>query len=353
MAVEKPEETSSEEATTDRKIATKSQKLHTSALPHRFVSDALKLDITSVTLDTPKGEEVIEANSGQQEVPVMFDTEWNSLEINGTVTIPDYLPDRVFPDDECDLGDFPGRLVVVWYCRPTILRDSVTVQEGDTGAGSYEFSFTLSRGMVRGTVHVAPHLVRADTRSSAGTFATEAGERLADGDKWRILIDDDDRQDRFLHPIVEKFSEHENFPSENHLYWLDLTEPERPVLYLNGDHQAIVNVTRKKGTTGGEARLRDVIFDHIEHSVWTQLIIRTARDIDPDGNPRHGWQEDVISKFYGDLYDDADWETTALNLRDDIRSPDSIESLMKRIDRSLQNELNTPTQLLNLIEEGL
>jgi len=110
-------------------------------------------------------------------------------------------------------------------------------------------------------------------------------------------------------PIIEDFSDYDSFPDENHIHYLSLEAPRNPQLYLNREHPQVVEVLNNTGYTGGPPRLRDVLYDYIEHSVWTQLLLQTARDTSPDtGEPEYGWQEDVLDIFIDDLY--PNFETT-------------------------------------------
>jgi hypothetical protein len=155
-------------------------------------------------------------------------------------------------------------------------------------------------------------------------------------------------------PIIENFDENDKFPDENHIHYLSLDEPQNPQLYLNRDHPQVVKVLKNEGATGGPPRLRDVLYDYIEHSVWTQLLVQTARDTDTDtGETKHSWQEDVLDLFLDELYPTMEDEKAAAQLATDVRSVEDLPALMQNIEQAVHQRYDLPADTTKLIEEAI
>jgi len=336
-------------STEDVETESRTQRLRTTALPHPYRENGLEFAITDCTLDPDRD---VDIQSGSRLIQLTSLTEWDHATVTGSITVPDDLVSYVFPDDKQD--DPPGTLFVAVRCQETILRDCEIVKDDSVLAGEYPFEFDLDRAMIRGGVELQPYLVRADDRSEVdGRYATDIGARLASSDEWLLEIDDTDLPEGLLRPHIENFSEMSELPSGDHLHYLDMSDAERPTLYLNGDHSAIINVMESRGSTGPDARMRDAVYDLVEASVWPQLIIRTATDINQEGETRYDWQDDVLDLFSDKLYDDADVEEAAMNLREDVNDEDQLVTLMQHIDDAVQQKTEPPEQLINLLEEGM
>ncbi len=155
-------------------------------------------------------------------------------------------------------------------------------------------------------------------------------------------------------PVIDDFEDNDRFPNEHHIHYLSLDEPRNPQLYLNRGHPQVVNVLENEGATGGPPRLRDVLYDYIEHSVWTQLLVQTARDTDPDtGETKHEWQDDVLDKFLDELYPGLEEERAATQLATDIRSVEDIPALMQEIEEAVHQQYDIPADTTKLIEEAI
>lgn len=330
-------------------IETKTQRIRTTALPHPYRKTGLEFTVTDCTLDD---ERDVDIQSGSRLIQLTSLTEWDHATVLGTIDVPDDVINYVFPDDEQDKP--PGNLFVAIRCQQTILRDREIVAENEVPADEYTFEFNLKRTMIRGGVELQPYLVRADDRGTVDDrYATDIGARLASAEDWILEIDDTDLPEGPLRPHIENFSESSELPSSDHLHYLDMSDAERPMLYLNGDHSAIINVMESRGSTGPDARMRDAIYDLVEASVWPQLIVRTATDINKEDETRYDWQDGVLDLFHDKLYDDADVEEAAMNLREDVSDQDQLVTLMREIDDAVQQRTEPPEQLINLLEEGL
>ncbi len=323
------------------------------SLPHEYQKEALKFDIESLHLDgTPLGDRG-DLDEDEQFLSLVDEGNWETLELEGAVTIDTDTIEEVFPFNEWE--DTPGRLALVKENPLAMSRDRKILTDSPLDGGSYEFTLYINRDDHRGRVKVKPFLTRAEKGNSSGSkHASKVGARVADGVSWIIRLDERDDGGSLLMPIIEDFSDYDSFPNENHVHYLSLEAPRNPQLYLNKEHPQVVEVLKNTGATGGPPRLRDVLYDYIEHSVWTQLLMQTARDTSPDtGEPEYSWQEDVLDIFLDDLYPDLDDDEAMIQLAEDVRSHVDVPDLVQRIERAVHQQYDIPSDTTNLIEEAI
>jgi hypothetical protein len=155
-------------------------------------------------------------------------------------------------------------------------------------------------------------------------------------------------------PRIEDFGESDRFPDNQHIHYLSLEEPRNPQLYLNSQHKRVIDILNNEGSVGGPPRLRDVLYGYIEHSVWTQLLLQTARDTDSDtGETEHGWEDDVLDIFLDDLYPDLEDEEAASQLATDVRSVSDLPALMQKIEAAVHQQYDLPDDTTKLVEEAI
>lgn len=323
------------------------------SLPHEYREDALEFDVESFHLDgAPLGDRG-DLDEDNQFVSLVDAGNWETLELEGTVTVDQDIVEEVFPFDEWE--ETPGRLTLVKENPLAMSRDRQILADSPLDGGIYEFTLCINRDDHRGQVKIKPFLTRTEKGGSSGSkHASKVGARVADGLTWVVRLDERDDGGSLLMPIIEDFSDYDSFPDENHIHYLSLEAPQNPQLYLNREHPQVVKVLNNTGTTGGSPRLRDVLYDYIEHSVWTQLLMHTARDTSPDtGEPEYGWQEDVLDIFLDDLYPDLGDDEAAIQLAEDIRSHVDIPDLIQRIERTVHQQYDLPSDTTNLVEEAI
>jgi len=323
------------------------------SLPHKYQREALQFDVESFRLDGDALEDRGDLDEDDRYLSLVDETGWKTLELEGTVTVERETVEEVFPFDEWE--ETPGRLALVKENSLAISRDRQILDEPPVESGTYEFTHTIDRDDHRGRVVIEPFLTRTEKGSSGGSkHASKVGARVADGFSWVIRLDEREDGGGLLMPIIEDFSDYDTFPDESHIHYLNLEEPRSPQLYLNREHPQVIEVLQNEGATGGPPRLRDVLYDYIEHSVWTRLLMQTARDTSPDtGEPEHGWQEDVLGLFLEDLYPDLDEDEAAIQLAEDIRSHVDIPDLVQNIERAVHQQYALPADTTNLIEEAI
>ncbi|MCU4802404.1 hypothetical protein OB920_18670 [Halobacteria archaeon HArc-gm2] len=323
------------------------------SLPHEYLKEALEFDVESFRLDgTPLGDRGT-LDEDDQFLSLVDEGNWGTLEIDGAVSVEQDVVEDAFPFQEWE--ETPGRLALVKENPLAHTRDREILTDSPSGGEIYEFTLSIDRDDYRGRVKIKPFLTRTEKGESGGSnHASKVGARVADGLSWVIRLDDSEDGGGLLMPIIEDFSDYDEFPGDNHIHYLSLDPPRNPQLYLNREHKQVANVLNNTGTTGGPPRLREVLYDYIEHSVWTQLLMQTAGDTSPDtGEPEYAWQEDVLDIFLDELYPDLADDEAAIQLAEDVRSHVDIPDLVQRIDRAVHHKFDIPSDATNLIEEAI
>ncbi len=327
--------------------------LVTQSLPHAYEQDAIGFEIEDFRLDGQSLGDRGELDEEDRYLSIVDVGKWTSLEIRGTVEVEEQTVKEVFPPDEWK--ETPGKLALVKTNRLAISRSRELLAVPPLEEGSESFEIEITRENHRGRIDLEPYLVRATERDpGASNCASKVGARLADGDMWTIRLDDPTYGGGLLMPSIEDFSSSERYPGEQHIHYLSLDDPRNPQLYLNKEHPRVIKILQNEGTTYGKARLRDLLYDYIEHSVWKQLLIQTARDTDTDtGETSYDWQEDVLDIFLDNLYPHLEEEEAKLRLATDVRSVEDLPTLMERIERAVHQKYDLPLDTTKLIEEGI
>lgn len=326
--------------------------------PYTHRSDGLDLSVDNATLDDDNhtvGED------GGRWTGLDVDTEWETVQLSLTVSVPEDVVKAVFSDEE--LSEPPGRLYLTVRSPETILRERFDVAGPPIEPRTYDVTLPLSRSKLRGKVLLTPHLVRAGDPVSGtdplddgdSMYASTGGLEVATGPAWTLIVDaPDEAESQLLDGGVVSFTDHAWLPSSDHLYHLRIDGGATPELWLNADHGRVVEVLHNEGTVGTEARLRDVALDQVQQSVWTQLLVRTAADADPEtGTVRYPWQETVLELFGRSLCETDDTETAARELARRISTPNGAALLVEDVEEAVQGFVDPREQLIELVEEGL
>lgn len=335
----------------------KSQKLRQTALPYPYRKNGLDLELREYRID---GSEPVELDQeeGHSSVDLAVDEAdpWDEATIRGTLTLPEEVVDSVYPPEE--RSSPPGKLYVAVRCRESIYRGRVDVSPGPgeefLEVGDHDVEIPLEGKNLRGRVELHPFLVRSSEGEGDGPFATTPNVRLAGGEPWTVVVDEDEESgSRLIDGEEAEFSEHDHLPDQDRLYHLDFRNADSPKLWINSGHSRIVDILHANGSVGAEARMRDVVLDQIQQGVWSQLVIRAISDVDEDGEPRHEWERAVLNIFARDLTDEDDVTQASIQLREELEDPEGVAVLMERLDGSIQDYIDPRDQLINLIEEGL
>ena len=323
------------------------------SLPHEYESEAIEFHVESFRLDGTPLADRGDLDEDDQYLSLADVGNWETLELEGTVSVDQDTIEEVFPFNEWE--ETPGRLALVKENSLAISRDRQILTDSPFEGGAYDFTLRINRDDHRGKVKIRPFLTRTENGSHSGSkHASKVGARVADGLSWLVRLDEREDGGGLLMPNIEDFSDKDRFPDENHIHYLSLEAPRNPQLYLNREHPQIIEVLKNTGPTGGPPRLRDVLYDYIEHSVWTQLLMQTARDTSTDtGEPEYSWQEDVLDIFLDDLYPSLDDDEAAVQLAEDVRSHVDIPDLVQRIESTVHQQYDIPYDTTNLIEEAI
>jgi hypothetical protein len=327
--------------------------LTTQSLPHTFRREGLEFEIEEFHLDGTELGERGELDTDDRYLSIVEESGWTSLTVEGTITVDSDILQDVFPPGEW--GEPPGRLALVKTNPLAINRSRQILAEAPIEATEAEFKIDINRTEYRGTLTLEPFLTRVESGGPGATnHATKVGARLANGTPWVVRLDDPTDEGGLLMPRIEDFGESDRFPDDQHIHYLSLEEPRNPQLYLNSQHRRVINILNNEGAVGGPPRLRDVLYGYIEHSVWTQLLVQTARDTDTDtGETKYDWENDVLDIFLDDLYPDLEEEEAASQLATDVRSVDDLPALMQKIETAVHRQYDLPDDTTKLVEEAI
>jgi hypothetical protein len=321
-----------------------------SALPHKHVSDGIEWEI--VSCETDEGDEA--PTEPTTNTISLIGLDWESVTLTVEARFPEWAYDLVFPPEEEKekSENWTAKMEIVYWCRQTILRESssgVSVHE----PSSHELEVTVDRDRVHKSVKLQPALVRKESGSPDGEYASFAGHRIAEGEVWTLNTDLEKSTSNLLHPETKKFSEDDDLPSEDHLVFVDF-DRDPPGVYLNGDHERIVAALDSDSNKGWDAAVREVAYDTIETEVWPQMILEAASDITEDGGPETSWKQGVIEKFREQIYGEGTTYEEALDLlREDLSDRNRLPRLMHDIDDAIQTRNDAPNhlnKLLNLVD---
>lgn len=337
-----------------------SQRHRQTSLPFPYSSDGLNFELDTCTLDEGSPQD-LGLKTGQTHIDLTAESSltesedgvpWENAVLEGSIHVPESVISTVFPEEEQD--DPPAKLYVAVRCHGTIYRDRSIVSDAPTVSGEHSVSIELDWSNLRGTVELRPYLVRTERGDEESGYAAKPNVRLADGEQFTVLLDASEREEAaFMEGEEANFSQSPHLPDGDKLYYLDFRNESDPKLWINSDNPRIADVLRADGSVGAEPRMRDVVLDQISYGVWTQLIVRSACAVGPDGDVDYEWQRTIIESFARQLYDVTDVDEAALRLRSEVGSGDGLPHLMERIDCELQEFLDLRSQLINLMEEGL
>jgi hypothetical protein len=318
-------------------------------LPYRYDEHGLDMGFVRCQLE------------GMRDAPA-FDTERRVLELSGerfntaalrlAVTVEAALLEASFPPDE--RAHPPGRVVVLATCAATRVRRSIILSDGVLAAGRLEGTIELYARDLSGTMELVPMLLRSTERVGADDgYASAAWTRLASGRAIEVRIDAArPLHGEYLDIRYESFAEKgpPQFTYASALYQLDCNG-DAPVLWLNTDHQRVAAVLEAAGTVGRAARLRDLLFQHMSVSIWTQLFWRSAHAVVETSETLYEWQDAVLARLLPKLYRDVpDPESRIEALREEL-DQDRADDVTARLDLVLQDDLEIATRAERLAEE--
>jgi len=315
-------------------------------LPHAFARKGLRCRVARVALD---GHEVSDVVDDERHLVSLDGGAWHAAELTCVVEVSRETVSEVFAPHEREAP--PGQLLLLLHDAPTRLRRRVARADLEERV---ELTVRLARDELRATAELAPVLVRAAAASApAPGFASARGARLAMGRAWSLRIDrlrDPDGQ--FLDTRYHPFSEDERLrPIADTLFHLEVGDS--PTLWINSDHERIVDVLDDRGTRGPRARAREVLFDLIAQSVWTQLFVHAALDLGQTGDVVYDWEDSVLRELLAGLFaTERTHPARVARLREAI-ARDELPALLGRLDAVLQRRSKLVEHVGKLIDEAV
>lgn len=315
-------------------------------LPYAFARSALSCRITAARVDDRVAADAIDE---ERYSIALEEASWDRAEIEGAIVVDASALDAVFPPEERAAP--PGELVLAVRCDATRLRGSERVGTAPLEGGVHPFRITIRRADVVGAVELVPALCRSRAGATLG-FATEAGSRLATGRPWTVRVDAaPEPSGKFLETRYRRFSEDEGLrPLAHCLYHLELTE--LPKLWINSDHAKITPVLDDQGTRGPRARTREVVFDLIAQSVWTQLFVHVATDLGASDELVYDWEHAVLRELLPELCTERSHEARLARFRAELARGE-LPSLLSRLDAALQRRSALAEHVTKLIEDAV
>jgi hypothetical protein len=310
-------------------------------LPYAYEKAGVRFAIEAIVLD---GSERIDEFDTEGHIVELRGT-WRQAEVGVAIDVAPEVLQRVLPSHE--LADPPVALAIVLRCEATRVRRGTMVP-----LDAARSTIAIAKDDLFGVAELVPFLVRtrAAERPQAG-FAEAAGARLAGGRPW-LLRTDLERLPSGQHLDVQfkPFSEDVAIPAHERgaLWRLDAAQ-DAPVLWLNSDHDEIAALLAQEGTRGRRSSLRDILFDRISISVWTQLFLRAALDVTSVDEAPYGWEEGVLDALLPQLYPHASTREGRLDrLRQEI---DDIPDLLARLDAVLQVRDEAIAHITRMVED--
>ncbi|EDM81679.1 hypothetical protein PPSIR1_22219 [Plesiocystis pacifica SIR-1] len=300
--------------------------------PWAYEDHGLRLRVLGASLDD-RPVELVEPHANSVELG----TNWAHATLELELRAPGRLVRRLVAKHERDSP--PVAVLITLRCPRTHLRRRVALQAWPSTEGErFGIPLALVRDELAGLVELDAHLIRtapAADPSAGARVASLAGTRLAGSRTLTLLLDQPEvRAGNYLDVHYRRFSDDPGAPNASALYRLEL-EGETPILYLNADHESLRPTLDSKGTRGPRARVRDLVFERIASSVWTQLVLRVSARLVDDGEPAYDWERAVLDQWLPRLYPERRAEERQSCLERDFQD---LPMLLARLDAILQVE---------------
>ena len=319
-------------------------------LPYAYARTGLVTQAPRVELDGVRSDEPTDVD---RHLVLVEDEQWEQARVVLPITVEPALLAEVVPESERAAP--PLVLMVVVRCEATRLRRARVVAGPPIVAGTHEAVLELRREELRGSALLTPMLLRAsDAEVSLAGYAALAGARVAGGRHWELRSEPQQPADgRFLDvryrpfstdPVLARYSDN--------VYRLELDQ-ETPTLWINADHEPLVPVLGARGSTGKQARLREVFFDVIAQGVWTQLFVRAADELRQLGELPYPWQEVALRELLPLMYPELSSHRPRLEALREALQSDGLGAVIERLDAALQRKSELSRHMLRLVEEVL
>ncbi|EJN57809.1 hypothetical protein [Halogranum rubrum] len=311
---------------------------------YNFGFDALDLQIESYSVDgSASGTQGL--TDSRLEVGSI---DWDTLSLSGSITVPEGLEEHIF-EDEVDAGEV-GSLIVRYQCMQTHHRDIIYEVDVPPTAGTHPVTVDLERESVAGAVTLEPLLVRDHDPELEVTKSYQYGQipglKLADGNTFEIVTDDESDDGGFLSIQLTSFGEERG----EEYFQLDHGTPDEPTLYINSDVERIARAFQSRAPHGPKRWTKETLKNLIAVPVWTELILWTASDLS-DGETQHPWQDSVLEILSESTYKGDDTTEIAEDLEERVADPSRLAYLVEEIRQASQDIVAARRDLENLLEE--
>ncbi len=313
-------------------------------LPYAYGRLGLRADLRRVEVDGHASSDGLDRDAHL----VDLRGTWSRARLTFVVPPQDTLLTQVVPDAERSTP--PVAVLLVLRCQATRLRRGVAASFEHTGT-ELEVTIELERDELAGHAELLPYLVRtANGSSEAGGFAHRVGNRIASARPWSIRVDlQRAPSGRSLDVQFKSFGKDESIAlADRGSMWRLEAQAETPILWSNQDHGSIAELLRHEGTRGRRAYLREVVFDRIGSSVWTQLFFAATVSIRESDGSIYGWEQSVLDLLLPDMYPAVPTAEGRLKyLRQEL---DDLPQVLARLDAALQRRDNGIQHLTRLVE---
>jgi hypothetical protein len=314
-------------------------------LPYAYERTGVELELLGCELDGRVGPDP----DPERRQIVLAGQPWRRARLHYRLVVPERTLLAVLPPG----AHAEAEVVFALRCTPTRLRRTHRVLSAPLQDRLQNGSFDLGADECMGVVDIVPYLIRASAVTAAPGYAHQRGARLASARAWQVrVLPAPPAAGRFLDVRYRSFKGDPGFiAARSNVYRLDCDQ-DAPVLWINADHDKIAAVLDDRGSTGRKARLREVFYDLIAHSVWMQLFMRAAADVRELDEATYAWQDGVLRQLLPGIFPAVRSHGERLSsLRTLIA--DDVGLLLDRVDTVLQGRADLSTHMSVLADELL
>jgi len=318
-------------------------------MPFRFARTGLKLELLQAQIDdeTPLLQD---AEDRDQSELHLEDDRWQRLRLRLQLSRDPELLSQLLPPQELQRPAV-RLLLVVSEPRARLRRALPLPFEPTTEAVTVEVR--LEHHELAGPCAITPWLVRSEPGRAVSGFAHAAGHRLASGRALSVVpYAPATRAGQFLDVQYRSFRQDPQLRSQPYrLHYLELSG-DQPLLLINSDHRSIADALDARGQSGTRARLREVFYDMMSVSVWSQLFMHAAEALSEDGTTRHSWQDGVLAELLPQVFPNLKRHHERLRELIEIRDSDhALGQLSALCDQALQQRLDLVKHMERLVQD--
>lgn len=318
--------------------------------PYHYADEAIELspDQFSINGDEPGTPEVAD-----NEIDVTGYGTWDSLTVEGTLTLEESTLKRVLPDEEYDAP--PVRLMLkidtldTQRRVPKIVADGPLAPIGTEEVRSYEFSCTFDWNDVYDSIALEPRLVRTEDCDVGLPYAPKSGMHVSNGQEWLVRIGEEESTGEGFPSMYQDFSD-DDFEYDERLVHVLGGSRSDPKVLVNSANDPIVDVLESGRGGGFRPRMRKIVASEISTMSYVQLLLHTAGTVAENGECEYGWQRGLIDELDDYLYPDLSAEETENRLGEQVADPGNLRDFAMDVNQALQLYTDQSGNLNNHIE---